>query len=1042
MDALSLANRLRVRATTYVAGEPVPYFWPMRNFIHHNPLYGLERLPFAEAIRRGEQLFHAKAFLPRSAYQRWQSRGQVDAATLREAVARRVLACEQVPGIDWAAWMHALLDDTSDAAAVGEERPHIAALAAAIHDQDCQAAAADADWWAAWVGERLPVQRPLAECIDLLQGTTLSATVDDLVVKSCLEFFDEAQSSWAMPGRERGMFAAWADLARSSERFSRRAAAVRRILEQAVEAEDAIVYVMEQMGVDPEHWQACFTAELSRLHGWAGFIRWRSSAKKYYWARRHPGDLVDFLAIRLVYSLALVQMEAARRGVPATHEALRQWRQDHPAGAALRLHLHGRMVLPQWSRRIADTLERGREAACQALWTQYAPHWIAARARAQAGRLGALARRAGQEAALRALDAAQLARFIAQLHELEHAEGMVWLEAMEGHAIGRLLERITVPASLPPGARRPFAQAMFCIDVRSEPLRRHLEQIGEFQTFGIAGFFGVPVGFLGYGKGSEAHLCPAVATPRNLVLEIPAGVDVDDDHWASTLGHVLHDLKSSVVSPFVTVEAVGMLFGIDLFGKTLAPLAYQRLRRKVQAERPVTRLLLDKLTREQAASIVRTLQRAMIAKALQVELGIERERVTDDMIRELRETALRERDGPTFLSGAFRISRVRETAFIGKLREIYLVDPETAAWQLAQLGRIGFSIDEQANYVWTALTTLGFTSVFSRFILVVGHGSQSDNNPYESALDCGACGGSQGLVSARVFAQMANSAPVRDVLRDRGLALPADSWFVPALHNTTTDQVDLHDVELLPPRLLVYVERLRNGLRAASRLNASERIKALLPHAGDIDPARAARLVQGRAVDWSQVRPEWGLAGNAYAVIGQRLLTRNSDLEGRSFLLSYDWRLDPRGRLLENLLTGPAVVGQWINLEHYFSTVDNERFGSGSKVYHNVAGRFGVMTGSRSDLRTGLPVQTVWRDGEPYHQPMRLIVLIEAPVAMAARAVQAVVKVKSLVQGQWVRAIVLDPEQNYTPFVLEHGQWLPRAPLALPAVQTSNEAHP
>jgi uncharacterized protein YbcC (UPF0753/DUF2309 family) len=1042
MDALSLANRLRVRATTYVAGEPMPYFWPMRNFIHHNPLYGLEHLPFAEAVRLGEQLFHAKAFLPRSAYRRWQSRGQVDAATLRAAVARRVLDYHAVPGIDWVAWMHALLEDPSDAPVAGTDLPHVAALAAALRGQTYEGSGDDAHWWSTWVAERLPVQRPMVECIDLLHGTRLSATVDDLVIKSCLEFFDEEQSSWAMPGRERGLFAAWADLARSSERFSRRAAAVRRILDQAAQAEDAIVFVMQHLGIDPEHWKDCFTAELARLHGWAGFIRWRSSAKNYYWARRHPGDLVDFLAIRLVYGYALVQTESARRATPATHDALRRWRLDHPAGAALRLHLHGGLALPQWSRRIADTLARGKEAACRDLWTQYAPQWLAARAQAQAARLGALAQRAGQEAALGALDGPDLARFVAQVQELERSEGLVWLEAMEGHAIGRLLERLSVPAGVTPGARRPFAQAMFCIDVRSEPLRRHLEQIGEFQTFGIAGFFGVPVGFLGYGKGSEAHLCPAVVTPKNLVLEIPAEVDFEDDHWASTLAHVLHDLKSSVVSPFITVEAVGVLFGLDLFGKTLAPLAYQRLRRKVQAERPVTRLLLDKLTREQAASIVRTLQRAMIARALKVELGIERERVTDDMIRELRQTALRERDGPTFLSAAFRIGAAREASFIARLREVYLVDPDTAAQQLAQLGRIGFSTEEQANYVWTALTTLGFTTVFSRFILVVGHGSQSDNNPYESALDCGACGGSQGLVSARVFAQMANSAPVRDVLRERGLVLPADSWFVPALHNTTTDQVELHDVELLPPRLLVYVERLRNGLRAASRLNASERIRALLPRARAIDPGRAARIVQGRAVDWSQVRPEWGLAGNAYAVIGQRLLTRNSDLEGRSFLLSYDWRLDPRGRLLENLLTGPAVVGQWINLEHYFSTVDNERFGSGSKVYHNVAGRFGVMTGSCSDLRTGLPVQTVWRDGEPYHQPMRLIVLIEAPVEMAARAVQAVVKVKSLVQGQWLRAIVLDPEQNYTPFVLEHGQWQPRAPLTPPGVPTSQEAHP
>jgi len=300
------------------------------------------------------------------------------------------------------------------------------------------------------VEQRLPVHRPLVDCIDLLHGTELGAARDERVIKSCLEFFDEDQSSWAMPGRERGLFAAWSHLARGSERFSRRASAVRRILDQAPEAEDAIVFVMQQSGVEPEHWQACFTAELSRLHGWAGFIRWRSSAKKYHWARRHPGDLVDFLAIRLVYGHALVLTEAARRGTPASHGALHHWRLEHPAGAALRLHLHSGLSLPSWSRRIADTIARDKEGPCRDLWRQYAPEWINAQSRTRADRLAALAQRAGQTGALSALDPPKLARFVTQLRELERDEGMVWLEAMEAHAIDRLLERVTVPAGALP----------------------------------------------------------------------------------------------------------------------------------------------------------------------------------------------------------------------------------------------------------------------------------------------------------------------------------------------------------------------------------------------------------------------------------------------------------------------------------------------------------------------------------------------------------------------------------------------------------------
>jgi len=144
--------------------------------------------------------------------------------------------------------------------------------------------------------------------------------------------------------------------------------------------------------------------------------------------------------------------------------------------------------------------------------------------------------------------------------------------------------------------------------------------------------------------------------------------------------------------------------------------------------------------------------------------------------------------------------------------------------------------------------------------------------------------------------------------------------------------------------------------------------------------------------------------------------------DGRAFLHSYDYRIDPKRRLLENILTGPLVVGQWINMEHYFSTVDNERFGSGSKVYHNVAGRFGVMSGNLSDLRTGLPAQTVLKDGAPYHDPVRLITMIEAPFEHARLAVEAVGAVKRLVHNGWIRLLVLDPltEQVH---LYEDGTW-------------------
>ena len=182
------------------------------------------------------------------------------------------------------------------------------------------------------------------------------------------------------------------------------------------------------------------------------------------------------------------------------------------------------------------------------------------------------------------------------------------------------------------------------------------------------------------------------------------------------------------------------------------------------------------------------------------------------------------------------------------------------------------------------------------------------------------------------------------------------------------------------------------------------------------------RDARRNAVDWSQVRPEWGLAGNTYFIIGRRALTRGQTLAGRAFLHSYDYRTDTKRRLLESILTGPLMVGQWINMEHYFSTVDNERFGSGSKAYHNVAGHIGVMIGNFSDLRIGLPAQTVLNNGKPFHRPLRLITVIEAPFDQALASVNGVVTVKRLVRQGWIRLIVIDPQTHIT-HIHENDRW-------------------
>ena len=165
-----------------------------------------------------------------------------------------------------------------------------------------------------------------------------------------------------------------------------------------------------------------------------------------------------------------------------------------------------------------------------------------------------------------------------------------------------------------------------------------------------------------------------------------------------------------------------------------------------------------------------------------------------------------------------------------------------------------------------------------------------------------------------------------------------------------------------------------------------------------------------RSMDWSQVRPEWGLSGHTAFIAGRRKLTQGMDLEGRTFLHSYDSSKDPEGNALEVIMTAPMSVGQWINMEHYFSTVDVNVYGAGSKAYHNVVGNVGVMFGTQSDLSIGLPFQTVMDGEKPYHEPMRLFVIIEAPRKMIDAIISKHEMLQGLIGNQWLHIVSLDRE--------------------------------
>lgn len=318
----------------------------------------------------------------------------------------------------------------------------------------------------------------------------------------------------------------------------------------------------------------------------------------------------------------------------------------------------------------------------------------------------------------------------------------------------------------------------------------------------------------------------------------------------------------------------------------------------------------------------------------------------------------------------------------------------------------GIPLPDRIQLALGILRSMSLTQNFARIVLLCGHGSTTANNPFGSGLDCGACGGHTGEANARVGAAILNDPDVRGAVADQGIQIPADTWFLAGLHNTTTDDVLLYDVAQVPETHNSDIVKLTSTLAKASQSNRKKRAPLLGLKATASE--KLAISVRQRSLDWAQVRPEWGLAGNAAFVVAPRSRTRNLDLGGRSFLHNYDYRNDTENKTLELIMSAPMVVTNWINLQYYGSTVNNAVFGSGNKVLHNVVGTFGVCLGNGGDLQTGLPLQSV-HDGEKWiHEPHRLNVFIEAPREQIERVITKVEIVRQLVDNQWLHLFAIE----------------------------------
>ncbi|CUU58913.1 hypothetical protein Ga0074812_12341 [Parafrankia irregularis] len=1028
--------------------ELLPPQAPLGYFSHHNPLHALEELPFPQAVERAGALLGTAAFQTERAFSDHLSSGRI---LTRDLVA--VLDQHGGPGGDASAsagdaeilpggptWNDfrlarlGLFVDVPSAPAVswrladGGELSHFHPLVSPARREEltrqarrrfpasrrrsprgraAERKALRAALLSALWGDLLrcvppapPRAVPLRRRDQLLHhfGVDIDEMIHPVLIRLCAAFLDQGMAAWELPHREDGLLTAFRHLfgtlgATREPHWSGLAAHLRRQLRQGWTAERTVTWALRALRVPVPVWPEAVRATLMSLRGWAGMVRQFEAHPDRAPSQPSPARLVDLLAVQLTLEVVVVRHLLGQTiGPDATPEDLGPLGDGAPAGptgearpdrpaqdlAAPGMAVPGRsapdLELVYEAFVLAQIMDVETEALGDPRWARA---WLGAVAdlgsRRRRWLLHLAYERRYRTEILDALTAHD--RRFPELGLGAGAEAEAETEAGAGAGAGD------------GGASEAAFQAVFCMDEREESLRRHLEEIHpRVRTYGAAGFFGVAMAYQGLDDVRPRALCPVSVTPHNLVVE----------------------------------QAVDQAELI----------AYQQTRRRDAHRHHILSAARGRSGRPTGHNAV-----AGLARLVPLVVGAVAPRAVGERARML---CPHDRPGPW--------PRTRLAVEASEGVEAGGVESGSSAGAGAVVGgaglvpgvgagplRLGFTVDEMTEIVDTLLTTIGMTGPTGGVVLVIGHGSSSVNNPHAAAYDCSATGGGRSGPNARAFAAMANHPRVRAALARRGRLIGPDTWFVAGHHDTCEGSLTCYDTDLVPAGSQAALATATEALRAAVQLDAHERCRRFESVGADVAADTAHAHVRGRSADIAQSRPEYGHSTNATCVIGRRSRTRGLYLDRRSFLVSYDPTADHDGSVLTRLLLSTAPVGAGISLEYYFSAVDPTGFGAGSKLPHNISGLVGVMDGHASDLRTGMPWQSV-----EIHEPMRLLMIVEAEPDLLASIVRGHPHLRRLVDGGWIQLAAWDPHSPRT-WLHVDGRFEPHQPesLRLPMVARS-----
>ncbi|MDD1621705.1 MAG: DUF2309 domain-containing protein [Methylococcaceae bacterium] len=825
--------------------------------------------------------------------------------------------------------------------------------AATVHQQMQQQTTMTIDQFFNQVGNRAT----LRTLLQALTGTDILDKVRPQLLRLCASLLDEGIAAWRIPRRqELGLYRAWRhSLVFDAQPFFQELGDWKTVTDALpADAVEAIIQQLEALGIPIERWSSYLQRLALELPGWSGMINWRQTHPAYHADDATQPLLADYLAIRLILDRLYAQPLCRKRWrCDARYDKLQAYFQRNQAEFVVRQALF-QGELPEHLTQaghvlLADSRRQPRawRILAERIWTWRHSPMVRVNGLSvynQGWRLF----RACQELKLDAFE----------VQALTQSQLLEWLDVIDSFTEQQRGNVWLIAYER--HYQQDLLQALHANHNRGRWARR--DQRPQAQIVFCMD---------DREEGIRRHL--EEFNPRVETLGAAGFFGVPMNYQG------LDDIKPAALCPVGVTPAQN----VREHGLAGQEPQLHRHRRGVKFTQRIADLLNHGLRRD-----------ALLAYPL---------------ICAIAPLTLAGLLAKSFFPKALQRMLVKAASLLVPVLDtrLHFTADGSASLPTPQQPRLGFSDLEQAERVAAFLRNTGLTYGFAELVVLMGHGSMSQNNPHLAAYDCGACSGRHGGPNARLFAAMANRQQVRQLLAERGIVVPDDTWFVGAEHNTCDENITWYDIDAVPASRQVKLQRFQRDMQHAQRMSAHERCRRLASAPRQPTPHLAWRHFLQRATDFSQARPELGHATNASALIGRRSQTQGAFFDRRMFLISYDPTQDPDGKVLEGILLAVGPVGAGINLEYYFSTVNNERLGCGTKVPHNLTGFFGVMEGASSDLRTGLPRQMI-----EIHEAMRLQIVVEAKTAVLEQIYARQESLRELIGGGWVHLSAKDPDSG------------------------------